>query len=97
VLILIALPFVGPHVASARVLPVGARQAALVDLQQSALTIGAAGRVARINRPGGVRLGCRVLMNPRSPDCQTARVVASHNRFRNPVPPRSGCAPYPAM
>jgi hypothetical protein len=48
--LLVALTFVGSHVAAASVLLVGTRPAALIGLQQMTIAIGAATRVARINR-----------------------------------------------
>ena len=46
---LIALTFIRPHVAAARVLPIGTRLPALVGLQHMTLFVGAATRVAGIN------------------------------------------------
>lgn len=47
---LVALPFMSPHVAAARVLRVRTWHAALIPFQQVALTVRAAIRVAGINR-----------------------------------------------
>ena len=47
---LIALTFIRSYVATARVLLIGTRPAALVTLKQMTLTVSAAARVARINR-----------------------------------------------
>src|SRR5947209_5864133 len=47
---LIALTFIRTHVAAASVLRVGTRLAALIGLQQMAKAVGAATRVARIDR-----------------------------------------------